>query len=110
MTTPETNKAPIAIAVSAGNDYWWCTRGNNAKQPFCDGSHKGSGKGPYKYTATADATLWFCVCKKTGNRPLCDGSYSLQLTGKVVRNGSACQIHTYFVVKVNIPSQISPGG
>ena len=76
MTTTVTNKTPIAVDVTAGKDYWWCTCGKSAKQPFCDGSHKGSGKGPYKYTATADATLWFCACKKTANRPLCDGSHS----------------------------------
>lgn len=76
MTTPETSKTPIAVAVTAGKDYWWCTCGKSKNQPFCDGSHKGSGAGPYKYTAAADATLWFCVCKKTASRPLCDGSHS----------------------------------
>jgi len=76
MTTTVTNNAPIAVDVTAGKDYWWCTCGKSAKQPFCDGSHKGSSMGPYKYTATADAKLWFCACKKTANRPLCDGSHS----------------------------------
>jgi len=71
-----TNKSPIAVEVKAGKDYWWCACGKSMNQPFCDGSHKGSGKEPYKYTATADATLWFCVCKKTANRPFCDGSHS----------------------------------
>ena len=76
MTTPEPNKAPIAVAVTTGKDYWWCACGKSAKQPFCDGSHKGSGMGPCKYTAIADATVWSCVCKKTANRPFCDGSHT----------------------------------
>jgi len=76
MTTTVPGKSPIAADVTAGKDYWWCACGKSAQQPFCDGSHKGSGMAPYKYTATADARLWFCVCKKTASRPLCDGSHS----------------------------------
>lgn len=76
MTTTVPNNLPIAVDVIAGKDYWWCACGKSAKQPFCDGSHKGSNMSPLKYTATADTKLWFCVCKKTANRPLCDGSHS----------------------------------
>ena len=39
-------KAPIKIAVEAGKDYWWCACGKSAKQPFCDGSHKGGSFSP----------------------------------------------------------------
>ena len=35
-------KAPYAVAVEAGKTYYWCACGKSAKQPFCDGSHKGS--------------------------------------------------------------------
>ena len=41
-------KAPIKIAVEAGKDYWWCACGKSAKQPFCDGSHKGGSFSPMK--------------------------------------------------------------
>lgn len=69
-------KAPIAVDMIAGTDYWWCACGKSNNQPFCDGSHKGSGFSPVQYTATESKTAWFCVCKKTGNRPFCDGSHS----------------------------------
>jgi len=68
--------SPIAVDVIAGKDYWWCACGKSKTQPFCDGSHKGSGFSPLKYTATETKQIWFCVCKQTGNRPLCDGTHS----------------------------------
>ncbi len=69
------SKTPFAVDVQAGKDYWWCTCGKSAKQPFCDGSHKGSEFSPMKYTAAADGKAWFCGCKRTGKGPLCDGSH-----------------------------------
>jgi CDGSH-type Zn-finger protein len=67
---------PIAIDVEAGKAYWWCSCGRSAAQPFCDGTHKGSGYAPLKYTATENARLWFCACKQTASPPLCDGSHN----------------------------------
>lgn len=68
-------KAPFKVAVSGGRSYWWCACGRSARQPFCDGSHKGSDFSPVKFTPDKDTTLFFCGCKRTGNRPLCDGSH-----------------------------------
>ncbi len=68
-------KAPIKVAVEAGKDYWWCSCGKSAAQPFCDGSHKGTGLAPMKYTAEADGDAWFCACKATAKSPMCDGSH-----------------------------------
>ncbi|RKF06979.1 CDGSH iron-sulfur domain-containing protein [Oceaniradius stylonematis] len=31
--------APIRVEVEQGKAYFWCTCGQSAKQPFCDGSH-----------------------------------------------------------------------
>jgi CDGSH-type Zn-finger protein len=73
-TSPATT--PFAVDVKAGNDYWWCACGRSAKQPFCDGSHAGTGIVPVKYTAAADQTVWFCGCKRTGRAPLCDGAHN----------------------------------
>ena len=67
--------APIKVEVVAGKDYWWCACGKSSKQPFCDGSHKGSSFSPQKWTAEKDGDAWFCACKATGKSPLCDGSH-----------------------------------
>ncbi|HEU0008421.1 MAG TPA: CDGSH iron-sulfur domain-containing protein, partial [Verrucomicrobiae bacterium] len=40
-------KAPVVQAVAPG-EYWWCACGRSKEQPFCDGSHKGTGLGPKK--------------------------------------------------------------
>ena len=41
--------APIGVDVVEGKSYYWCTCGKSSKQPFCDGSHKGSGFAPLQY-------------------------------------------------------------
>jgi CDGSH-type Zn-finger protein len=68
-------KSPIGVEVTAGKSYFWCACGRSAKQPFCDGSHAGTGLAPQKYTADKDGKLWFCGCKHSGSAPLCDGSH-----------------------------------
>ena len=68
-------RAPIGVDVEAGKNYFWCACGKSAKQPFCDGSHKGSSFTPMKWTAEKDGDAWFCACKATGKSPLCDGSH-----------------------------------
>lgn len=68
-------KAPYAVAVEAGKAYWWCACGKSAKQPFCDGSHKGGEFSPVAYTAPTTGNVYFCGCKHSGKAPLCDGSH-----------------------------------
>jgi len=68
-------KAPMGVEVEAGKTYWWCRCGKSARQPFCDGSHKGSDLAPVRYDARADGKVWFCCCKQTANEPLCDGRH-----------------------------------
>ena len=67
--------APIKVTVEAGKNYFWCACGKSQKQPFCDGSHKGSEFAPVKWTADADGEKWFCACKQTDGQPFCDGSH-----------------------------------
>lgn len=67
--------APIEVQVEEGKAYWWCSCGRSAKQPFCDGSHKGSAFAPVKFTAAESGSVWLCACKRTQDRPFCDGSH-----------------------------------
>ena len=69
-------KAPCPVEVTAGKSYFWCACGRSTNQPFCDGSHKGTGLEPVKHTAEKDGTLFFCGCKASGKAPLCDGTHS----------------------------------
>lgn len=68
-------KAPYPVDVEAGKSYWWCACGLSKSQPFCDGSHKGSGITPIKWEADASKTVYFCGCKQSGKAPLCDGAH-----------------------------------
>ncbi len=68
-------KAPYAVEVEAGKRYMWCACGRSANQPFCDGSHKGSGETPVRFQAEQGGTVYFCGCKHSGDRPLCDGTH-----------------------------------
>jgi len=69
-------KSPYPVQVEAGKSYHWCACGHSANQPFCDGSHKGTGMTPVKFEAAETKTVYLCGCKHTGNRPFCDGSHS----------------------------------
>jgi CDGSH-type Zn-finger protein len=68
-------KGPYPVAVEAGKSYWWCACGKSKTQPFCDGSHQGSGIDPVEYKADKTGTVYFCGCKQ-GKHPLCDGSHN----------------------------------
>jgi CDGSH-type Zn-finger protein len=68
-------RTPMPVDVEAGKTYWWCACGKSARQPFCDGSHKGSEFTPVKFEATESKQAWFCSCKHSAHKPLCDGSH-----------------------------------
>lgn len=75
--TPQiAQKSPFAVDVEDGKNYFWCACGRSKNQPFCDGSHKGTGFSPVKYTAEASKKVFFCGCKHSQNAPLCDGTHN----------------------------------
>jgi CDGSH-type Zn-finger protein len=77
MTEPTiAQKSPYPVEVEAGKSYFWCACGKSAKQPFCDGSHKGSGMTPVKFEAAESKTVYLCGCKHTSNPPFCDGTHA----------------------------------
>ncbi|SLN22010.1 CDGSH iron-sulfur domain-containing protein [Ruegeria meonggei] len=69
-------KGPYPIEVTEGKSYFWCSCGQSKRQPFCDGSHKGTEFEPVKYTADSSKKVFFCGCKHSAKMPLCDGSHS----------------------------------
>ena len=77
MTKISTSQnAPIKVPIEKGKAYHWCSCGFSSKQPFCDGSHKGSEKIPVKFDSTESKDVFFCNCKQTKDQPFCDGSHS----------------------------------
>ena len=78
MSTPVVARPkPCLVNLKPGRTYFWCSCGRSAKQPFCDGSHRGTGFSPIEFTAAAqDEELLLCGCKHTGNRPFCDGAHT----------------------------------
>jgi mannose-6-phosphate isomerase-like protein (cupin superfamily)/CDGSH-type Zn-finger protein len=62
--------------LKAGKRYLWCSCGRSKSQPFCDGSHVGSGFLPIAFKAERDEDVIFCGCKQTGTGPFCDGAHS----------------------------------
>ena len=69
-------KSPYEVDVEEGKSYWWCACGRSKTQPFCDGSHKGTGFSPVEYAAKRSKAVYFCGCKQTDGQPLCDGKHN----------------------------------
>jgi CDGSH-type Zn-finger protein len=68
---------PYEVELEEGKTYAWCGCGRSKTQPFCDGSHKGTGLMPVVFKAEATETVYLCGCKDTGDPPFCDGSHNL---------------------------------
>ncbi|MFQ5766908.1 MAG: CDGSH iron-sulfur domain-containing protein [Acidobacteriota bacterium] len=67
-------RIPAVLELEAGT-YMWCRCGRSAKQPYCDGSHQGTGFSPLSFTIEANRKVALCQCKKTDNSPFCDGTH-----------------------------------
>lgn len=78
MTQAEVHRAgdgPAKVDLQQGETYYWCACGRSAAQPFCDGSHQGTGLAPVVFVASKTETVFLCTCKQTLNPPRCDGSH-----------------------------------
>ena len=69
-------RAPFAVEVEGGKSYMWCACGRSQNQPFCDGSHKGTGLAPIRYEPEASGEVFFCGCKNSASAPICDGTHA----------------------------------
>ena len=89
---------PIRLELKKGEEYYFCTCGRSSNQPFCDGSHSGSGFKPMPFTADKESEVSLCTCKHTSNSPFCDGTHRQFDTEQVGQEGPGVQIQN-----VNIP-------
>jgi mannose-6-phosphate isomerase-like protein (cupin superfamily)/CDGSH-type Zn-finger protein len=62
--------------LKSGRTYHWCRCGRSANQPFCDGSHQGTGLEPKAFVAHTDAEVLLCGCKHSADAPFCDGAHT----------------------------------
>ena len=69
-------KAPYAVELEEGRNYFWCACGRSKKQPFCDGSHKDTGIDPVAFKAEKSGAHYVCGCKQTKSEPFCDGTHN----------------------------------
>ncbi len=67
-------KAPYELELEPGT-YYWCACGRSKSQPFCDGSHEGTGFEPKAFTIAEKQTVSLCGCKWTADAPFCDGAH-----------------------------------
>ena len=59
------NKGQISIRLfEQGKSYYWCSCGKSVKQPFCDGSHKGSNLILFVYKAEEQKKCFFVLVNK----------------------------------------------
>ncbi len=77
--------APYELLTEEGKSYYWCTCGLSQAQPFCDGTHKGSGMKSLCFVAEKAEQVFLCGCKQTKTPPFCDGSHQ-ELDDKVSRS------------------------
>ena len=67
-------KSPFVMDVKPGR-YAWCSCGLSNKQPYCDGSHKGTKFSPVIETILEEKKIAWCGCKASNKGVYCDGSH-----------------------------------
>jgi len=60
MTDPlVAQKGPYVLELDPGT-HWWCACGRSQRQPFCDGSHKGTGIEPRSFVLQDRTRVALC--------------------------------------------------
>lgn len=70
-------KSPYQVDLKEGETYYYCRCGRSQTQPFCDGSHEGTGIEPLEFVAPSTGTFNLCGCKATDDEPWCDGTHNM---------------------------------
>lgn len=66
---------PYVVTLESGTHYI-CHCGQSKNRPYCDGSHEGTGKGPFVLENPEQREVALCGCLQTGNSPFCDGTHA----------------------------------
>ena len=75
MSEPTPQGPPYIVEAAKGAKVAFCACGQSQDLPFCDGSHKGTGKTPHVVTLEKDGNVAICSCGRSGGLPYCDGSH-----------------------------------
>ncbi|MHC4937715.1 MAG: glutamate synthase-related protein [Planctomycetota bacterium] len=65
---------PTRVTLEKGEAKFWCACGRSSSQPYCDGSHAGTGIAPKRFEGEGEVHL--CMCRQTANPPFCDGTHA----------------------------------
>ncbi len=85
---------PRQTDLASGKEYHFCACGRSANQPFCDGSHQGTGIKPLAFKATQNSA-YLCMCKHSRNPPYCDGTHKKFEPGQVGTEGPGIEAETH---------------
>ena len=82
---------PKKVTLEKGEEYYFCACGRSSSQPYCDGSHKGTGFTPKAFTAEESGDAYLCACKHSANTPFCDGTHKQFSSEQVGKEGPGVQ-------------------
>lgn len=75
MSDPKhADNKPAVVKLEPGT-YMICACGHSSNQPYCDGSHGGTGIAPVAFEVKEEKSYAICNCKMSASFPLCDGSH-----------------------------------
>jgi len=68
---------PIFVEETPGTKHY-CTCGESANKPYCDGAHSkfGTGKLPKEHRLAENKRVTICDCGQSAKAPFCDGTHS----------------------------------
>ena len=67
-------RKPYVLDEKAGKKAF-CNCGLSSKDPYCDGSHKGTVFSPEIIELTEDKKVAWCGCKRSKKGAFCDGTH-----------------------------------